>query len=55
MNKFPFIFLCFVTAACCSAQQSVLTPEHQIARDIFKELIEINTTDTPAGKCNHSG
>lgn len=30
-------------------QQSTLTPEHQIARDIFKELIEINTTDTPAG------
>src|SRR5579859_5552068 len=30
-------------------QQSSLTPEHQIARDIFRELIEINTTDTPAG------
>ncbi|HEX4604461.1 MAG TPA: M20/M25/M40 family metallo-hydrolase [Candidatus Angelobacter sp.] len=26
-----------------------LSPEHQIAHDIFKELIEINTTDTPAG------
>src|SRR5690349_12538119 len=24
-------------------------PNHQLARDIFKELIEINTTDTPAG------
>jgi len=31
------------------AQQSTLTPTHQLARDIFKELIEINTTDTPAG------
>src|SRR5690242_12253540 len=26
-----------------------LAPAHQLARDIFKELIEINTTDTPAG------
>jgi len=26
-----------------------LPPAHQLARDIFKELIEINTTDTPAG------
>jgi len=25
------------------------SPDHQAARDIFKELIEINTTDTPAG------
>src|SRR5215475_6290208 len=24
-------------------------PNHQLARDIFKELIAINTTDTPAG------
>ena len=24
-------------------------PNHQLAHDIFKELIEINTTDTPAG------
>ncbi|MBZ5508054.1 MAG: M20/M25/M40 family metallo-hydrolase [Acidobacteriia bacterium] len=29
--------------------QPALTPEHQIAHDIFKELIEINTTDTAAG------
>lgn len=29
--------------------QAPLSPEHQAARDIFKELIEINTTDTPAG------
>src|SRR5262249_43373285 len=26
-----------------------LAPSQQLARDIFKELIEINTTDTPAG------
>lgn len=29
--------------------QAALSPAHQMARDIFKELIEINTTDTPAG------
>ncbi len=33
--------------ATCSAQG--LTPAQQLARDIYKELIEINTTDTPAG------
>ncbi len=31
------------------AQQNTLTPNQQMARDIFKELIEINTTDSPAG------
>ncbi|HEY7403385.1 MAG TPA: M20/M25/M40 family metallo-hydrolase [Candidatus Angelobacter sp.] len=30
-------------------QQKPLSSDHQLARDIFKELIEINTTDTPAG------
>src|SRR5215469_4288860 len=50
MNKLGFILLCVVSAAMLSpAQQTNLTPEHQIARDIFKELIEINTTDTPEG------
>jgi acetylornithine deacetylase/succinyl-diaminopimelate desuccinylase-like protein len=29
--------------------QTALSPEHQAAREIFKQLIEINTTDTPAG------
>ncbi|HWZ45620.1 MAG TPA: M20/M25/M40 family metallo-hydrolase [Candidatus Saccharimonadales bacterium] len=29
--------------------QSALTPNQQLAHDIFKELIEINTTDTPKG------
>ncbi len=29
--------------------QPALSPEHQTAHDIFKQLIEINTTDTPAG------
>lgn len=48
------IFVCACTLALlifatAVPQQSALTPEHQIARDIFKELIEINTTDTPAG------
>lgn len=32
-----------------SSQQPVLTPTLQLSRDIFKELIEINTTDTPLG------
>ena len=48
----------FLTLACAVAllcgfalaqPQSALSPEHQAARDIFKQLIEINTTDTPAG------
>ncbi len=37
-----------LTVTCCFAQQP-LSPDHQLARDIFKELIEINTTDTPTG------
>src|SRR5215467_1368061 len=50
MNRFPFVVFCLIMAVSCAfAQQAALTPEHQIARDIFKELIEINTTDTPAG------
>jgi acetylornithine deacetylase/succinyl-diaminopimelate desuccinylase-like protein len=40
---------CAFTACCVRAQQSTLTPNQQMARDIFKELIEINTTDSPAG------
>jgi acetylornithine deacetylase/succinyl-diaminopimelate desuccinylase-like protein len=31
------------------AQQKPLTADQQLARAIFKELIEINTTDTPVG------
>lgn len=31
------------------AQQPSLTPPQQLAHEIFKQLIEINTTDTPAG------
>jgi acetylornithine deacetylase/succinyl-diaminopimelate desuccinylase-like protein len=38
--------LCGVALA---QSQTALSPEHQAARDIFKQLIEINTTDTPAG------
>ncbi|HET9791819.1 MAG TPA: M20/M25/M40 family metallo-hydrolase, partial [Candidatus Angelobacter sp.] len=40
---------CAFTACCVRAQQNTLTPNQQMARDIFKELIEINTTDSPAG------
>lgn len=47
--KLPILALaCILVSLPISAQNS-LTPEHQIAHDIFKELIEINTTDTPAG------
>lgn len=49
MNKLLLALLCLIAVSPCSAQQTSLTPEHQIARDIFKQLIEINTTDTPAG------
>src|SRR5215468_12141118 len=50
MNRFPFVVFCLIMAVSCAfAQQNGLSPEHQLARDIFKELIEINTTDTPAG------
>jgi acetylornithine deacetylase/succinyl-diaminopimelate desuccinylase-like protein len=49
MNKLPVVLFLVVATLSCPAQQPALTPEHQIARDIFKELIEINTTDTPAG------
>src|SRR5215467_9330153 len=41
--------LALLPAAACAQQNGALSPEHQAARDIFKELIEINTTDTPAG------
>lgn len=51
MNTLIFALACCVAAAAAAVAQptSSLTPEHQIAHDIFKELIEINTTDTPAG------
>ncbi|HEY6253791.1 MAG TPA: M20/M25/M40 family metallo-hydrolase [Candidatus Angelobacter sp.] len=50
MNKSLLLLLLVLMAvSCATAQQPSLTPEHQIAHDIFKELIEINTTDTPAG------
>lgn len=39
----------FAVAGIAAGQQPKLTPAQQLARDIFKELIEINTTDTPAG------
>jgi acetylornithine deacetylase/succinyl-diaminopimelate desuccinylase-like protein len=45
--------LACLAALLCSAvlaqPQTSLSPEHQAAHDIFKELIEINTTDTPVG------
>ena len=50
--KFKMLVVCLFcafTACCARAQQNTLTPNQQMARDIFKELIEINTTDSPAG------
>ncbi|HEY1526923.1 MAG TPA: M20/M25/M40 family metallo-hydrolase [Candidatus Angelobacter sp.] len=52
MIKPFFVLACVLTlfsAAVLAQPQTALTPEHQAARDIFKQLIEINTTDTPAG------
>jgi acetylornithine deacetylase/succinyl-diaminopimelate desuccinylase-like protein len=44
------ILALFLFSTAITAQQpSSLSSDHQLARDIFKELIEINTTDTPAG------
>ncbi|HZD08346.1 MAG TPA: M20/M25/M40 family metallo-hydrolase [Candidatus Limnocylindrales bacterium] len=50
-NRFPTL-ACAMALLCGAAfaqSQAALSPEHQAARDIFKQLIEINTTDTPAG------
>jgi acetylornithine deacetylase/succinyl-diaminopimelate desuccinylase-like protein len=49
LNVFWCVLWCFSSCFSGFAQQPALTPEQQLARDIFKELIEINTTDTPAG------
>jgi acetylornithine deacetylase/succinyl-diaminopimelate desuccinylase-like protein len=50
MNKL-FLAACSLAIATTALgqPQTPLTPEHQAAHDIFKQLIEINTTDTPAG------
>ena len=52
MIKRFLVLVCGVALLYCGAfaqSQPALSPEHQAARDIFKQLIEINTTDTPAG------
>src|SRR6476646_1961825 len=53
MNKALLTLTTFLATLLCgiavAQAQSALSPEHQAARDIFKQLIEINTTDTPAG------
>jgi acetylornithine deacetylase/succinyl-diaminopimelate desuccinylase-like protein len=52
MIKRFLALVCSVAWLCSAAlvqSQTALSPEHQAARDIFKQLIEINTTDTPAG------
>jgi len=52
MNKASQTLICALAllgGAALAQTQTALSPEHQAARDIFKQLIEINTTDTPAG------
>jgi len=54
MKRIACVFVVAFTAATLTAQekpaqQKPLTADQQLARAIFKELIEINTTDTPAG------
>jgi acetylornithine deacetylase/succinyl-diaminopimelate desuccinylase-like protein len=52
MIKRLLILVCVAALLCSAApvqSQTALSAEHQAARDIFKQLIEINTTDTPAG------
>ncbi len=39
----------FVPNAPAKSQAAQLAPHRQLLRDIYQELIEINTTDTPAG------
>src|SRR5215831_20715380 len=41
--------MCLLATAAVSIAQQSLAPQQQLAHDIFKQLIEINTTDTPAG------
>jgi acetylornithine deacetylase/succinyl-diaminopimelate desuccinylase-like protein len=50
--KITLMLACLATFLCSAAlaqPQTSLSPDHQAAHDIFRELIEINTTDTPAG------
>jgi acetylornithine deacetylase/succinyl-diaminopimelate desuccinylase-like protein len=53
MNKRSLTLACALAALLCGVSmaqpQTTLSPEHQAAHDIFKQLIEMNTTDTPAG------
>jgi acetylornithine deacetylase/succinyl-diaminopimelate desuccinylase-like protein len=56
MKNTILAFACVLVFICLPARAQQgglspehLSPEHQLARDIFQQLIEINTTDTPAG------
>ena len=49
MTRLWLLLFLSVSALICRAQQSTMPPYHQLAHDIFQQLIEINTTDTPAG------
>jgi acetylornithine deacetylase/succinyl-diaminopimelate desuccinylase-like protein len=50
MRNRPLLFVCLSLLAESGAHAQSSTAEwNALARDLFKELIEINTTDTPAG------
>src|SRR5258707_7735966 len=48
MNRLAAVLACLALASSALAQQPD-SAYHQMAHDVFKQLIEINTTDTPAG------
>jgi len=47
--SFAAAALCSALTAATAAAQTPLAPERQLARDVYKELIEINTTDSAGG------
>ncbi|HWZ11779.1 MAG TPA: M20/M25/M40 family metallo-hydrolase, partial [Acidobacteriaceae bacterium] len=48
MKRLAAALACLALTSSAFAQQPD-SPYHQMAHDVFKQLIEINTTDTPAG------
>jgi acetylornithine deacetylase/succinyl-diaminopimelate desuccinylase-like protein len=48
-RHFRLIFLATGIASAARAQGAPLTPHQQLARDVYKQLVEINTTDDTSG------
>ena len=48
-RAFCLAALCLLAARPAAAQSRALAPHERLAREIYEELVEINTTDTPAG------